>query len=92
MDLERKKFKVLSQCFDLPLDKVECLFDAYLAMTLYNIQSNGSDDTIFGEVKLDKNNNKFSVVGNSEKTTQIFNGNVDIETFKRFLLLGDHNI
>lgn len=92
MNLEKKKIKVLSKCFNIPQDKVSCLLDAYLALTLYNIQSNGSDDTILGEVEIDREHHQLKVIDNTDKINQILNGNVDLETFKQFILLGDFNI
>lgn len=92
MDLESKKIKTISKALDLQEDIVKTVLDLYLALSLYNIHANKSDDTVFGELVMDYENHRLKVIGNSLKTNEVFNGNIDIETLKRFLLLGNFNI
>lgn len=92
MDLESKKIKTISKALCVDDDIVKTVLDSYLALSLYNIHSNGSDDTIFGEVVIDYDNHKLKIIGNSLKSNEVFNGDLKTETLKRFLLLGDYNI
>lgn len=92
MDLESKKIKTISKALDLQEDIVKTVLDLYLALSLYNIHANKSDDTIFGELDMDYENHRLKIIGNSLKTNEVFNGNINTETLKRFLLLGNFNI
>lgn len=92
MDLENKKIKTISSAMNLSEDIIKTVLDSYLALTLYNIHSNKSDDTIFGELELDYDNHRLKIIGNSIKSNEVFNGNISTDTLKRFLLLGNYNI
>lgn len=92
MDLELKKVKTIAKALNLQEDEVKTVLDFYLALSLYNIHANKSDDTIFGELDFDYDNHRLRIIDNSLKTNEVFNGNINTETLKRFLLLGNFNI
>lgn len=92
MQLEEKKIKIIAQSFGIEEDLVKSILDSYMALTLYNILTYVEDDTTFGVMSLDKENRKLKIIDNSEYINKIFNGNVDADVLKRFIMLGNNNI
>ncbi len=92
MQLEDKKVKTIASAFEVSEDLVKSILDAYMALTLNNILVNKDDQTMFGVMKLDRQNKMLQIVDNTDYIDNIFTGNVSPEIFKRFLLFGNNKI
>lgn len=92
MQLEDKKIKTIAKAYDLSEDVVKSILDAYMALTLYNIVAYKNDMTMFGEMRLDKENKILQIIENSDYIDNIFSGNVSPDIFKRFLILGNTKV
>lgn len=92
MQLEEKKVKTIANAFEVSEDLVKSILDAYMALTLNNILVNKDDQTMFGVMKLDRQNKMLQIIDNTDYIDNIFTGNVSPEIFKRFLLFGNNKI
>lgn len=92
MQLEDKKIKTIAKAYDLSEDVIKSILDAYMALTLYNIVAYKNDMTMFGEMRLDKENKILQIIENSDYIDNIFSGNVSPDIFKRFLILGNTKV